>query len=88
MKSNKNPHSDEIKIKIIRFFSENPASIDSARGIAAWIGESIENVKDCLEGLEKDKIVNAIKTNFVTGYSLTREKNILKKIKDKYLKKK
>lgn len=86
MKPNKNFDKD-LKLRIIKFFEDNPVSLDSPRGIAAWIGEDIDLVKNALEDLEKKKIVISHKTNFVTGYSLTRDENILKKIKNNRRKK-
>ncbi len=80
MKSDRK-HNKNIKLKIMKFFYENPSTIDSARGVAAWIGEDMDNVKKCLDILEKERVLISHKTNFVTGYSLTSNKNALKKIK-------
>ena len=75
----------EIHAKIITFFHENQASIDTPRGVATWIGEDRSKVKTALEDLVKAKILVAHRTSSTTGYSYTSESKLISKI-GKFLK--
>ena len=70
----------EIHLKIITFFHENQASIDTPRGVATWIGEDRTKVKMALEDLVKAKILVAHRTTSTTGYSYTIEDKLISKI--------
>ena len=70
----------EIHAKIITFFHENQASIDTPRGVATWIGEDRAKVKEALEDLVKAKILVAHRTTSTTGYSYTSEDKLISKI--------
>ena len=41
----------EIHVKVLSFFHENQASIETPRGVATWIGEERPKVKAALEDL-------------------------------------
>ena len=73
-----------IHRKIIQFFHENQASIDTPRGVATWIGEERAKVVDALEDLVALKILVPHRSPSTTGYSYTREEKLIKKI-DKLL---
>jgi hypothetical protein len=73
-----------LHVKIIRFFHENQASIDTPRGVATWIGEDRAKVKNALEDLVKSKILMAHRSTSTTGYSYTRDAALISKI-DKLL---
>ena len=75
----------EIHVKIITFFHENQASIDTPRGVATWIGEDRTKVKAALEDLVSSKILVAHRTSSTTGYSYTSEEKLISKI-GKFLK--
>jgi hypothetical protein len=70
----------EIHMKVLRFFHENQASIDTPRGIATWIGEDRAKVKAALEDLVALKILIAHRATSTTGYSYTRDEKIISKI--------
>lgn len=74
-------------LKIIRFFHENQASIDTPRGIATWIGGERATVSACLEDLVKAKILVAHRATSTNGYSYTQDEKIISRI-DKLLNKK
>ena len=74
-----------IHLKIIRFFHENQASIDTPRGVATWIGEERAKVKNALEDLVGLYILGALRTTSTTGYSYTNDSKLISKI-DKLLK--
>jgi hypothetical protein len=76
--------ASSLHVKIIRFFHENQASIDTPRGVATWIGEDRAKVKNALEDLVKSKILMAHRSTSTTGYSYTRDAALISKI-DKLL---
>jgi len=71
---------DPIYFKIVSFFHENPASIDTPRGIATWVGENRRVVKKVLSDLARLKILTAHKAASTTGYSYTRDPAVIKRI--------
>jgi len=75
-----------IHKKIVVFFHENQACIDTPRGISTWIREDRSKAKKALEDLVKLEILVAHRTPSTTGYSYTRNEKIISKIK-KLLKK-
>ena len=70
----------EIHVKIINFFHENQASIDTPRGVATWIGEDRAKVKSALEDLVASKILVAHRTSSTTGYSYTSDEKLISRI--------
>jgi len=83
--TNKISYSD-LHIKIIKFFHENQASIDTPRGVSTWVREDRAKVKKALEELVCMKILAADRSASTTGYSYTRNAKIISKI-EKLLKK-
>ena len=77
-----------IHVKIIAFFHENQASIDTPRGISTWIREDRALVKKALEDLVDLSILVAHRATSTTGYSYTRDEKIISKIKKLLAKKK
>ncbi|MCX5680206.1 MAG: hypothetical protein NTZ95_06105 [Candidatus Omnitrophica bacterium] len=77
---NKKIFSSELHLKIIKFFHENQASIDTPRGVATWIGEDRAKVKSALEDLVKNKILIADRATSTTGYGYTRDTALISKI--------
>lgn len=75
-----------LNMKIVRFFHENQASIDTPRGISTWVREDRVKVKKALEELVGIKILIAHRTTSTTGYSYTRNAKLISKI-EKLLKK-
>jgi len=76
----------ELHLKIIKFFHENQASIDTPRGVSTWVHEERLKVGKALEDLVKLKILTAHRATSTTGYSYTRDSKIISKI-EKLLKK-
>ena len=70
----------EIHVKVMTFFHENQASIDTPRGVATWIGEDRAKVKEALEDLVSSEILVAHRTTSTTGYSYTSEGKLISKI--------
>ena len=73
--------NSDVHIKIIGFFHENQASIDTPRGVATWVGEDRPKVKSALEDLVAMKILVAHRATSTTGYSYTRDSKLISKIK-------
>ncbi len=72
--------------KIMLFFAENDGSIDTPRGISAWINENINTVRKSLEDLVESGFLKAHRTSSTIGYSCLLDKKDLKKICLKYKK--
>ena len=83
--TNKRVHS-ELHLKIMKFFHENQASIDTPRGVSTWVREDRAIVMKALEELVGMKILVAHRSTSTTGYSYTRNAKIISKI-EKLLKK-
>jgi len=64
-------------LKIIRFFLDNPNSIDTPRGISAWTNISLPETRKILEELVKIGTLKAFRTSSTVGYSLTESKKHL-----------
>lgn len=75
-----------IHVKIIKFFHENQASIDTPRGVSTWVREDRSKVKQVLEELVKLNILIAHRSTSTTGYSYTQNKHLVSSI-DRFLKK-
>ena len=76
-----NIFKSEIHVKIVNFFHENQASIDTPRGVATWIGEERSKVKAALEDLVKARILVAHRATSTTGYSYTNDDKIISRIR-------
>jgi predicted transcriptional regulator len=61
--------------KILRFFHENPSSIDTGRGVATWTNQEIKMVRAALKRLASLGLLVAHKVSSTTGYSYTRDKD-------------
>ena len=74
-----------LHVKVLRFFHENQASIDTPRGVATWVDEDRAKIKAVLEDLVDLNILVAHRSTSTTGYSYTRDPGLIAKI-DKLLK--
>ena len=70
----------QVHLKIITFFHENQASIDTPRGVSTWIREDRAAVKKALEDLVAMEILIAHRATSITGYSYTRDRKLISKI--------
>lgn len=66
--------------KILRFFHENPSSIDTGRGVATWTNQDIKMVRAALKKLASMGLLVAHKVSSTTGYSYTRDKDKVAKV--------
>lgn len=69
-----------IHLKIIRFFHENQASIDTPRGVATWVEDDRQKVKKALEDLVSSDILIAHRSTSTTGYSYTNDPKLISRI--------
>ncbi len=72
--------TNKIDLKVLNFFHNSPNSIDTPRGVCAWINEKREGTKKSLDKLAGYKILNVHKNQFATGYSYSQDRCIAKKI--------
>lgn len=70
----------EVYRKVLRFFHENPTSIDTARGVATWTNQDIKKVRGALKKLSNLGLLVAHKVSSTIGYSYTRDKKKISKI--------
>ena len=71
----------KINRKIIRFFLENPSSVDTSRGIATWINENIHKTEKALKELVKARILISHGDDATSAYGYTTDIHIISKIK-------
>lgn len=60
-----------IKWDLVRFFHENPNTIDTAENIARYIGRNAAEVKQELEGLVESGVMSVRFARKIPNYSLT-----------------
>jgi len=66
--------------KVLKFFHENQAAVDTPRGVATWIGEDRAKVKKALEDLVGINVLCAHRATSTTGYSYTSDAKLISKI--------
>ncbi|MBL7069481.1 MAG: hypothetical protein ISS34_06445 [Candidatus Omnitrophica bacterium] len=71
---------NKIYHTILKFFHENPNSIDTPRGVATWTNQDIKKVRVSLKRLEKLGLLIDHRVSSTTGYSLTRNKKKIAEI--------
>jgi predicted transcriptional regulator len=72
--------NSKIHRKIIAFFHENQASVDTPRGIATWIREDRSRVREALEDLVQTGVLNAHRAPSTTGYGYTTDTKLIARI--------
>ncbi len=70
----------DLERRILQFFCEHPAAVETVRGIASWTGDEQGAVQEAAQILSKRKWLTADETSVVTGYSLTRDERCLAQI--------
>ena len=70
-----------LNLKIISFFYENPQTLDTSRGLAAWLNHEPGEVKKALDFLVDRKILVAHRTRSTIAYAYTQNKGIINQIK-------
>ncbi len=66
--------------KVLRFFHENPASIDTPRGVATWTNLELKKVRAILKRLANLGLLIMHNVPSTTGYSYTRDKKKILRI--------
>lgn len=72
--------NSHLKIKIMKFFAENPASVESVRGISTWINKDKNEVKKALSELAAEGVIKKYVGATTTGYSFIANRKLCKKI--------
>lgn len=70
-----------INQKIIKFFLENPSSVDTSRGIATWINEDVNKTEKALKELVEAKILIPHGNDLTCAYGYTTDMHMIAKIK-------
>ena len=73
-----------LNLKIISFFHENPSTVDTARGLAAWLNHDQEGIKEALDYLVRQNILITHCTGSTIAYAYTQDKKTVEKI-EKFL---
>ena len=68
------------RLKIARFFLDNPTSIDTPRGISAWTNVAITDARAILEDMARSGILKAYRTSSTVGYSLSESRQVLRSL--------
>lgn len=69
-----------VRLKIVSFFHKHPSTVDTARGVATWVNHDLKGIEKALEKLASVNILIAHRTNYVTAYAYTQNKDIILKI--------
>lgn len=87
MGSLKKTCSDSLNLEIIAFFHENPSTVDSANGIAAWLNQNTKQLEKALDYLVSEEILVSHGNESTKAYSYTQDRKIVseleKLLKDK-----
>lgn len=70
----------DVHKRILLLFHQNPALVDTPRGIAAWIGLDREDIKSAVDDLVRYDILISITGSTTTGYAYTTDKRLLDRI--------
>ena len=73
-----------LHCEVIAFFHENQQTLDTPRGIAAWLDYDRQEIKQALDCLVKLNILTTHRTGATTAYAYTQDKQIVKQI-EKFL---
>jgi hypothetical protein len=68
---------DQLGRDILRFFYDNQSSVDTARGVSAWVHRSREEVLPFLEELTSIGVLEKDSTGSTNGYCYTHSKEIM-----------
>jgi DNA-binding GntR family transcriptional regulator len=73
-----------LNLKIISFFHENPSTVDTSRGIAAWLNHDRKEIKKALDFLASQGILTAHRTGSTVAYAYTQDKKTIEGV-EKFL---
>lgn len=69
-----------LNLKIISFFHENPSTVDTSRGIAAWLNHDPKEIKKALDYLVSQGILTAHRMGSTVAYAYTQDKETIERI--------
>ena len=70
-----------LNLKIVSFFHQHPATIDTAVGIAAWLNQGRDKVAKAMDFLAAENVLVVHRTRTTLAYGFTQNKAMIKKIK-------
>ena len=73
--------ASQLNLRIISFFHEHPATVDTSRGIATWLNYDRKQIEQALDYLSSQNILISHRTGSTIAYAYTQDKKIVKKIK-------
>ncbi|MCL6639606.1 MAG: hypothetical protein K6T80_08030 [Firmicutes bacterium] len=71
-----------IKISLVVFFHRNQGALDSAEGLARWVGKKTEEVERALAELTDVGIVDKIGEGRFAAYSYTQDEEMIRAIEE------
>ena len=69
-----------LNLKIISFFHQHPATVDTAVGYAAWLNQDRDKVAKALDFLANQKVLVVHRTRATLAYGFTQNKAMIKRI--------
>ena len=69
-----------LNLKIIGFFHENPATVDTPRNIAAWLNHDHQQVQKALDFLAENNILAVHGSGSTLAYSYTQANEIINQV--------
>lgn len=73
---------DKLTREIVIFFYQNQASIDSARGVSAWVHKKREEVLPILEKLVEAGVLEGVEGGRTKGYCYTHDEKTMGIVKE------
>jgi hypothetical protein len=73
-------NKSQLHVEIVLFFHQNPACIDTPRGIATWVRGDLGAVKKVLDEFVAHGILVDHKASSTTGYSYTMNPKIISQV--------
>lgn len=70
----------QLHYKILKFFKENPSSLETVEGIASWVGENEIKIKSAVDEIFKQGFLVKHGSSDITGYGLTNDEKLINKL--------
>ncbi|MDP8299223.1 MAG: hypothetical protein P9L88_04905 [Candidatus Tantalella remota] len=73
---------DDLAGKILVFFYQNQASVDSVGGVSTWVNDDRKKVLAVLDELVRLGVLDEDSTGAIKGYCYTRDKKVMKTVEE------
>ncbi len=70
-----------LQRQILRFFLEHSNAVETARGMATWLGAEPQAIESALKSLVDRQWLSSHATDALTGYTLTSDEQLVNQIK-------